>query len=523
MSKRIFLSLLFLLFMLPGTLLAACITPISFDTDVADSWETNCASEHRDNSYAKYYTFTLASDLEVTIDLTSKQDTFLYLLSGSDETGSIVDQNDDGGSGSNSRIVITLVAGTYTVEATTYSPFTTGNFVVSVYRDVPAEGDCGEVIPLNTDVSGSWKSDCASQHRAGSYAKYYTFTLANSKDVTIDLTSTQDTYMYLLSGSSQTGSVLLEDDDGGSGSNSRIIITLFAGTYTVEATTFDSGVSGNFVVSVTTDLPSTSACIEPIATNTSIMDAWEAGCGSRHRPQSYAKYFTFTLLSSQEVTIDLQSTDADSYLYLLSGSGQTGPLIEQDDDGGSSGSDARIVRTLSAGTYTIEATTYAASRTGDFVVSLNVSGCTDCPFQINAGLNDAWYSPATSGQGLTITVFPDSKQVFVAWFTFDTERPPEDVTAMLGEPGHRWLTAQGPYDGDTAELTIYVTEGGVFDSPNPAATTDEDGDGTLTLEFADCNDALATYEITSLDISGEIPLQRIVTENVPLCELLANP
>jgi hypothetical protein len=29
-----------------------------------------------------------------------------------------------------------------------------------------------------------------------------------------------------------------------------------------------------------------------------------------------------------------------------------------------------------------------------------------------------------------------------------------------------------------------------------------------------------TYEITSLDISGVIPIERIVLDNVPLCELL---
>ncbi|MCJ7815008.1 MAG: SGNH/GDSL hydrolase family protein, partial [Xanthomonadales bacterium] len=93
-------------------------------------------------------------------------------------------------------------------------------------------------------------------------------------------------------------------------------------------------------------------------------------------------------------------------------------------------------------------------------------------FQINAGLNDAWFNRATNGQGFLIAVFPNSKQMFVAWFTFDTQRPPEDVTAFLGEPGHRWLTAQGPYDGDTAKLTIFVTEGGVFDAAQPTASTD---------------------------------------------------
>ena len=144
----------------------------------------------------------------------------------------------------------------------------------------------------------------------------------------------------------------------------------------------------------------------------------------------------------------------------------------------------------------------------------------EASFQINPGLNDAWFNLATNGQGLLITVFPDIKQMFVAWFTFDTERPPEDVGAFLGEPGHRWLTAQGPYDGDTANLTIFVTEGGIFDAAVPVADTDPAGDGTLTIEFADCSEGLVSYQITSLDISGEIPIQRISPDNVPLCESL---
>jgi N-acetylneuraminic acid mutarotase len=144
-------------------------------------------------------------------------------------------------------------------------------------------------------------------------------------------------------------------------------------------------------------------------------------------------------------------------------------------------------------------------------------------FRINAGLNDAWFNLATNGQGFLITVFPDRKEVFLAWFTYDTERPPEDVTAFLGEPGHRWLTAQGPYDGDTANLTIFVTEGGIFDAAEPVAETDPAGDGTMRIEFADCSEGLVNYQITSLDISGEIPIQRITPDNVALCEALASP
>jgi hypothetical protein len=144
-------------------------------------------------------------------------------------------------------------------------------------------------------------------------------------------------------------------------------------------------------------------------------------------------------------------------------------------------------------------------------------------FIINAGLNDAWYNVATNGQGFLISVFPDIKQMFVAWFTYDTERPPQDVTAELGEPGHRWLTAQGPYAGDTANLTIYVTRGGVFDSAEPSATSDPAGDGTMIIRFADCSEGLVEYEITSLGLSGEIPIERIALDNESLCEALNDP
>ena len=142
-------------------------------------------------------------------------------------------------------------------------------------------------------------------------------------------------------------------------------------------------------------------------------------------------------------------------------------------------------------------------------------------FMINPGLNDAWYNPATPGQGFLISVFPALKQVFVAWFTYDTERPPENVSAILGDPGHRWITGQGPYVGDTASLTLFVTEGGVLDQAMPTPTTNAAGDGTLKIEFADCESAMVTYRVTSADKSGEIPIERIALDNVPLCELLA--
>jgi hypothetical protein len=140
-------------------------------------------------------------------------------------------------------------------------------------------------------------------------------------------------------------------------------------------------------------------------------------------------------------------------------------------------------------------------------------------FQINPGLNDAWFSPDTAGQGLLISVFEDAGVMFLAWFTFDVERPPEDVPAILGDPGHRWLTGQGTFEGDTAVLDIFVTAGGVFDSSDPAPEAPVKI-GTMTIKWTGCNAAVLSYEMDTPILMGQFPIERVALDNVPLCEAL---
>lgn len=142
------------------------------------------------------------------------------------------------------------------------------------------------------------------------------------------------------------------------------------------------------------------------------------------------------------------------------------------------------------------------------------------PFQMNPGLNDAWFNPDTDGQGFFITVFPDLGFVLLAWFTYDTELPPQDASANLGDPGHRWLTAVGPIDGNRAVLEIEIASGGLFDQ---AAEVDRVIDGTITLIFDDCSSGTVEYDIASIDRQGSVPIKRVAVDNAALCEALANP
>lgn len=111
---------------------SACQTTILLGQTRFSSWSSACAATHRAKAYAMYYTFTLTSTRTVTIDLVSGVDPYLILLSGSGKTGAVLASDDDGGIGFNSRISRSLAAGTYTIEATTYSPASTGSFAIKL-------------------------------------------------------------------------------------------------------------------------------------------------------------------------------------------------------------------------------------------------------------------------------------------------------------------------------------------------------------------------------------------------------
>lgn len=109
---------------------------------------------------------------------------------------------------------------------------------------------CISDINLGNEVTGSWIADCESTHRPGRFAKYYVFLLSSSAEVQIDLESNIDTYLYLLSGTGMDRDIIIENDDGGVGTNSRITKSLSPGTYTIEVTTYASGKTGDFTLTL---------------------------------------------------------------------------------------------------------------------------------------------------------------------------------------------------------------------------------------------------------------------------------
>ena len=121
----------------------------------------------------------------------------------------------------------------------------------------PELAECVEPLPDEGAVNAIWSTDCTSDIDAPSgrgdrYAKFYTFTLSAESDVIITLSSDEDAFLYLRAGISSAGAALHENDDYNypDSTDSRVEETLGAGTYTIEATTYTAGITGDFVLTI---------------------------------------------------------------------------------------------------------------------------------------------------------------------------------------------------------------------------------------------------------------------------------
>ena len=100
-------------------------------------------------------------------------------------------------------------------------------------------------------LTGTWNLDCLSNKtpptaKEGTrYARYYAFTLDAPSRITVTISSTEvrDTYLYLLRGSGNQGEIVNRGD-------SEIVEQLAAGTYTIEATTYETETAGNFTLTL---------------------------------------------------------------------------------------------------------------------------------------------------------------------------------------------------------------------------------------------------------------------------------
>jgi hypothetical protein len=105
-----------------------------------------CESNYRADRAGQRYRFELTETRRVQIDLTSDlADAFVYLL---DHSGALLESDDDGGVGLNSRIERFLGAGSYTIEATNWGDRDLKGLITSEFELTIASDEYGPIVKL---------------------------------------------------------------------------------------------------------------------------------------------------------------------------------------------------------------------------------------------------------------------------------------------------------------------------------------------------------------------------------------
>ena len=216
------------------------------------------------------------------------------------------------------------------------------------------------------------------------------------------------------------------------------------------------------------------ACVQTLAGNGAYSGTWDSTCLSENTPQGgdyyptgtrYARFYTFTLSAPSTVTVELNST-TDPYLYVMQGKGKTGTILHYNDDViPNQDTNSRISESLSAGDYTIEATTYDVEVTGSF--TLTVSG-------LPTASTPTLTPTAGTGDNPTVTPTPTFTPSPTPTSTSGASTPvPSDVLNRLTALETRVATQQGVISTLDSKITALDSRVATLEAgaPNPTPSS----------------------------------------------------
>jgi hypothetical protein len=207
----------------------------------------------------------------------------------------------------------------------------------------------------------------------GAFVDVWVFTVTQPSDVVIALSSTAfDTYLTLADGSPGAASGVLAMNDDLVGTNSGVEVSLAAGTYSAMASSYASGATGAYNITVEV-LPTGSGEARVLQPGSPASGSLAA---SDPTLPDGEHYHTWTLQgrAGDRVTLTLQSSDFDTYVGLHSG----GDVLAENDDSDGTTSSRLEVTLPSAGAYTVVVTSYGAGATGAY--TLNATAEQRAPF-----------------------------------------------------------------------------------------------------------------------------------------------
>ena len=123
---------------------------------------------------------------------------------------------------------------------------------------------------------------------------------------------------------------------------------------------------------------------------------------------------------------------------------------------------------------------------------------------VDATATGVFFNPATPGQGAQVLGFPRQNRALGFIYTFDTAGTNQvwyHFDTCNSDPSSDTCATPGGFDGVSGDITIYRSEGGVFNDAT-AATLVQVGTGTIT--FTSCDDVEITGDFDNGQ--GEVTL-----------------
>lgn len=312
----------------------------------------------------------------------------------------------------NSRIVVTMPAdGELRIMATSYQSGDTGAYTLSVEGPgggvTAANGAIGNAaqqrgptrpavpITVGSTTNGALGSG-DSTLRSGEFYDSYTFQGRRGQAVDIRLTSTAFDPYVMISGPNNFSAYNDDDADGGQNNkNSRLLLTLPAdGAYRVQATSYQSGESGAYRLSVAAATagaaPAQGVPLVIGQTSRGALASGDEGGASGAVQDRYR----FQGRRGQRIAVDMRSGAFDTLVALIAPSGAR----EQNDDAAQGQTNSLLETLLSEdGEYTVLATSYASGGLGAYELTLRTLGASgERPTAVTAS------GPAATGGVLTM-------------------------------------------------------------------------------------------------------------------------
>ena len=204
---------------------------IALDSIVNSEWTNESGISPNSKRLTEYYTFTLTESKNIVLSIDSLDSGSIYLLNEDDRPILNISRN--------RRIVMNLDAGTYTIDATSYWGEELREYTL------PFSENNLDSTPLlfNQEILGTWNiEDSMFSFYSKRSSKYYTFSLAERTDVSIALNSDLMISCHIFNRSFSTSCA-----DGE-------VLTLDAGNYTIDATTWFGDELGTFDLLVSADI-----------------------------------------------------------------------------------------------------------------------------------------------------------------------------------------------------------------------------------------------------------------------------